>query len=477
MPTFTPPTTAGNPVARPGDPGYTYWRYLDSWATGQTVWKDQGGVWHADAYPYQGGSTSTVHDWDGSTVTVADAGLDTAQKVYLGGHTHQITDAEATELTAAGFRDGIVYTDYQTDQTLAVAEQQKWLDEYANPAKVSRGGDLTDSVVLPSTVRFWSGADWSVGALVDPDLTFSGPMLPHRTGNKTQNSSGVFIAEQLPWFSPDPALYGTDHYWPICMAVESGVLRVGCWLARDDIPTSPPWGRIIDSHIVTIELTFGTVTGHVALNTDAQRFNVQSFLQDSSFTYIYGTEFSPPYGLGFALPGGFAGSHSLVRAARCPVGNITVRSSWEFWTGSGWSTQMADAVPLVDDTGAPLAGDHRVAVSKVGTGDYMAVGHSSIVDPFVQVYKSSTPVGPWHLRATVRLPRVTGTSVPGEQDRGAMVVGQLVQVNDVVPGTAGHKVGWMTRNLMYPQYPIADWFYWTFAPIFVLLPTFPGWTT
>jgi len=476
VPQFTPPTVAGNPVR--GN-GHRMFRHYGSWEQGETVWKDAGGVWRRAHTPYLGGATHTVHDWDGSTVTAPDAGLATAQKVYQGGHVHEITDAEATELTAAGFRDGIVYTDYQTDQSVANAETQKWLDEIANPARNARGGDTTDSVVLPSTNKFWSGADWFIGATVDPDFTFSGPMLPHRTGNKTQNSSGVFTAEFIPWFSPDPVLYGADHYWPICMAVESGVLRVGCWRALNELSdpwANSPWGRIIESHIVTIELGFGTVIGHVTLSPLDDRFNIHGFLQDDSFTYIYGGEFIPKYGDGFGrVP--YDQSYTKARVARCPVGSITSRSTWEFWTGTGWSNRHDLAAPMVDHDGAPMRGDHRVSVSKVGTGDYMAVGHSSIVDPFVQVYKASTPTGPWRLRATVRLPRTSGALVPGEEDRGAAVVGQLIQVNDVVPAPAGHKVAWLSRNLLGHAIPGGDLHYSTFAPIFVLVPTFPGWTS
>ncbi len=85
------------------DPAHALARFYGAWETGQTVWKDSQGVWHTSLIPYLGGATQTVHDWDGSTTTGPDEGLATAQKVYLGGHVHTITDDEATELTAAGF--------------------------------------------------------------------------------------------------------------------------------------------------------------------------------------------------------------------------------------------------------------------------------------------------------------------------------------------------------------------------------------
>lgn len=104
MPTFTPPTTDGNPVT---DGSHPLWRHYGAWSTGLTVWKDESGVWHQALSPYLGGDTSTVHHGDTTTTTGPAPGLATAQVVYLGGHVHEITDAEATELTAAGYGDYI----------------------------------------------------------------------------------------------------------------------------------------------------------------------------------------------------------------------------------------------------------------------------------------------------------------------------------------------------------------------------------
>lgn len=102
MPLFTPPVVDGYPLE--GD-GHPLFKFYGSWAQGQTVWQDSGGVWHANAFPYLGGATYTTHDSarGATTATGPDEGLATAQKVYLGGHVHTVTDAEATALTAAGY--------------------------------------------------------------------------------------------------------------------------------------------------------------------------------------------------------------------------------------------------------------------------------------------------------------------------------------------------------------------------------------
>lgn len=108
MPTFTPPTTDGRLIADPAKRGrsgaHALWSHYGSWATGKTVWKDSLGVWHESLTPYQGGATHRV--FSGGVLiseTGPDEGLDTAQVVYLGGHVHEITEAEAAELTTAGY--------------------------------------------------------------------------------------------------------------------------------------------------------------------------------------------------------------------------------------------------------------------------------------------------------------------------------------------------------------------------------------
>lgn len=109
MPTFIPPTGAGNPTYIEGknDPANRLFRFFGSWAMGKTVWKDSQGVWHESTHPYQGGAITRVHDGDTTTVTGPDEGLATAQVVYYGGHVYEITDEEAAELTDAGYGENI----------------------------------------------------------------------------------------------------------------------------------------------------------------------------------------------------------------------------------------------------------------------------------------------------------------------------------------------------------------------------------
>lgn len=115
MTTFTPPVGEGYPWADADDddtdPHDRLFRFYGAIPTGETVWKDEAGVWHQGQYPTWGDEVSTVHDWDGSTESDPSSGLGTAQKVYQGSHTYDITLADALDLIANGFGDGINISD------------------------------------------------------------------------------------------------------------------------------------------------------------------------------------------------------------------------------------------------------------------------------------------------------------------------------------------------------------------------------
>jgi len=155
LPTFTPPVTDGRRVGDPNDRSWAYFKYLGSWATGATVWRDQQGVWHESIDAYAGGATHAVHDPPNpSTVTAPDAGVTTAQVAYDGGYVHTITDAEAADLTAAGYGDRIDIAD------LDLVWQRGQESKVTSKLVMSTGGvTVTDPAVEDSqfVVRATSG--------------------------------------------------------------------------------------------------------------------------------------------------------------------------------------------------------------------------------------------------------------------------------------------------------------------------------
>lgn len=114
MPTFVGPLTDGLPMYKPelvnshGD--HRLWMFFGNWAMVKTVWKGSDAQWHEGIYPYQGGD---VHEtWrKGVRTSVSEdtdpGSLANALVVYHGGHQYTISEAEAAELTAAGYGEYI----------------------------------------------------------------------------------------------------------------------------------------------------------------------------------------------------------------------------------------------------------------------------------------------------------------------------------------------------------------------------------
>lgn len=89
MTTFTPPVADGVSWAQEGDASARLMKFYGSVPTGVTVWQDQVDQWHEQQYPYHGRSDAL--------------GLAQAKRVYVGGHVHDISSADAAALTAAGY--------------------------------------------------------------------------------------------------------------------------------------------------------------------------------------------------------------------------------------------------------------------------------------------------------------------------------------------------------------------------------------
>lgn len=86
MPTFTPPTVNATPLAPPGTGGVAarLFRHYRALKKGVTVIQRQDGIFYLKEYPTQ-------------------EELDAALLYYLGGHVYTISQAEADDLTAAGY--------------------------------------------------------------------------------------------------------------------------------------------------------------------------------------------------------------------------------------------------------------------------------------------------------------------------------------------------------------------------------------
>lgn len=94
--TFTPPTLERVPSVLPDTRGvqFALFRYVHPVAQGLNVWKMPDGSYLLDQQPQQLSNPDPVNHANDAVTPVI---------TYYGGHTYQVTDAEAAALTAAGF--------------------------------------------------------------------------------------------------------------------------------------------------------------------------------------------------------------------------------------------------------------------------------------------------------------------------------------------------------------------------------------
>lgn len=142
MTTFSPPVGEG--VAwgdhEDPDPHERLMSFYGTVPTGETVWKDENGVWHQGQYPTLGDETSTVHDWDETTESDPSPGLGTAQKVFQGGHVYDIDGATLLDLAANGYAAYLNIAPVEgtwTTEQLAKFDSKMTLT--ADPPAVARG--------------------------------------------------------------------------------------------------------------------------------------------------------------------------------------------------------------------------------------------------------------------------------------------------------------------------------------------------
>lgn len=112
-------------------------------------------------------------------------------------------------------------------------------------------------------------------------------------------------------------------------------------------------------------------------------------LRDRGFTYVYGVE--------------DLGSVKYMHIAR--VRGSDLRRPWQFWTGSGWSSDEADSVRVLDGVA------NEYSVSRFGRGYVLITQDTTeLLSPHIVAYFSCSPTGPFVNKAAVYTTPETGSS-------------------------------------------------------------------
>lgn len=259
------------------------------------------------------------------------------------------------------------------------------------------GGDSTVSVPLPDGRIAWLYSDTFLGTV---RADHSRPTTTPLVNNSLVVQNGTTLGPTLhggtataPTALVRPGS-GSEFYWVGDGTVEGNTLKV---LYGRFAPTGegPPLGFTRTGTVLaTFSLPSLTLTATQVLPVSATIGWGSTILEDGSYSYIYGSE--------------YADGLKYLHLARVATGNLA--GAWEFWTGSGWSSQET-ASASVTTTLDSLAGDVSAAsassrlLSGVGEGmsltkvgnQYVLVTqeNNQIFSSWIVAYVANSPAGPF----------------------------------------------------------------------------------
>jgi len=248
------------------------------------------------------------------------------------------------------------------------------------------GADTTNSVKLPDGRVVWIFSDTFLGR-VNADHSRSDPKFIHNSfviqggagalgatlhDGRYPNARSLIQTNDGREVNGDPPV-GAAWYWLGDGTVDGGKLRVFALKFEKFGPGG--WDfRWIGNAIATFSLPrlrLETVTPAVSSN------NVQygsGVLEDGDYTYVYGTE--------------DLGQHKYMHVAR--VSRDALMGQWQFYTGTGWSTDPAASARLLHGVA------NEFSVTRRGDAYVLVTQDTNVAfSREIYAYVSCSPTGPW----------------------------------------------------------------------------------
>ena len=162
----------------------------------------------------------------------------------------------------------------------------------------------------------------------------------------------------------------TSYYWPGASAVEGGALVQ--FLLKMRATGSGAWDfAYAGTYMATYSLPGMAPQSVVPVAASDSISWGMWVLDDGGYTYIYGVEDH--------------GWDKYVHVARVPAGSVS--GQWQYYTGSGWSTDPTASARLMD------GGSNQFSVVKMG-GGYQLITQAPLGTD-ISAYSATSPVGPF----------------------------------------------------------------------------------
>jgi hypothetical protein len=245
------------------------------------------------------------------------------------------------------------------------------------------GADGALSILLPDGRVVWDFSDTFLGYVNSDNSRPPGQPLINNSMIVQVNGALSETLHGGTTQAPAALISPTDQdawYWVGDMTVEADRLRV---FVMEFIRTGPgifdfQWiGNAIASFVLP-DLTLENV---VATHGENNVMYGAALLEDGGYTYIYGTE-------------DVSGTEKYLHIARAAAGSLL--GTWEFYTGSGWSSDPTASARLLKGVG------NGFGVTKLGNR-YLLFTMNTLVafsDQLV-MYSANSPAGPFGQRTGV----------------------------------------------------------------------------
>jgi hypothetical protein len=292
--------------------------------------------------------------------------------------------------------DGLRVTEVRSDPAM----QSQW-ERYGDTGGGWTGADSTYSVPLPDGRDVWLFSDTFLGPVgADHTRPLTAPFIHnsmvveshHRLTTVTGGT--VTHPESLVGPTPsgpptDPSTQNSSWYWSGDGTVEGNRLRVfylrfvatgsGSFDFRWD-STAIATFSLPDLKLLSLTPTYGG--GGVTWGS--------ALLEDGGWTYVYGIE--------------DLGAGKYMHLARARTGDLL--GAWQFWTGSGWSSDPASSTRLMDGV------SNEYSVSKVDDEYVLVTMDTSVpLGREIVAYTSASPTGPFANRMHVYDTPETGGNI------------------------------------------------------------------
>ena len=251
-------------------------------------------------------------------------------------------------------------------------------------------GDYGGSVLLPNGKTLWVFGDTIIG---NADAQ-KGNAATHNSAILVDKGCASILKGTLPdgtdtaWVNPPASMDvpdKDDYYWLNTPFMDGSTLRTFLGHLYNDADGFHPIGADLATY--TIENGVPKLSSIVETPGSAS-YGLSpvwggGVVSADGYNYIFGS-------MGKGEP--FVFGHYYY-VARVPIGSTDSKSAWEFWNGSAWVTNQADAAPIINGVAGLAAG---ITVYKNAAGEFVII--SKKADSFgtdLVAWKATTITGPW----------------------------------------------------------------------------------